>query len=249
MFLSAFIGAVAAAVAAALAIPLVGYFLSPTFRKQGTTVSVAIARTDEVPVGVPTFFGYEEAVSDGWLTTTVSKGAWVLNKGNNQFVVYDPHCTHLGCAYYWDGGRKSFLCPCHGGSFDLEGDVIGGPPPRPMFRYATRVVDGIVGVGAVARGGLAFGRRRAECAAGVQEERPHVPERGHARARRQAAGKPREVGRVATRFEVGIVGTVGLRNAVVSVADDRSWVIAGVCHHALSAIRRASRQTCRCPGR
>lgn len=146
MFLSAFIGVVGVAVAAALAIPLLGYFFGPAFKKQTNRVSVAIARTDEVPVGVPTFFGYEEAVSDGWMATTVSKGAWLLNKGNNQFVVYDPHCTHLGCAYYWDEGRKAFLCPCHGGVFDIDGNVMEGPPPRPLDRIPFTIENNTIEV-------------------------------------------------------------------------------------------------------
>jgi Rieske Fe-S protein len=39
------------------------------------------------------------------------------------------------------------VCPCHGGSFDIHGQVTGGPPPGPMNRYLVRVVDGIVEVG------------------------------------------------------------------------------------------------------
>ncbi len=33
------------------------------------------------------------------------------------------------------------------GQFSVEGDVVGGPPPRPMAQYECRVVDGEVQVG------------------------------------------------------------------------------------------------------
>lgn len=143
-FLGAFVAAVAAVVAAALAIPLVGYFLSPAFARAGRRVTVAIARTSEIPVGTPTFIAYEEAVRDGWLTTTSSKGAWVVNKGGDQFIVYDPHCTHLGCSYYWDAARQIFLCPCHDGWFDIDGKVLGGPPPRPLDRLSFIIDNGAI---------------------------------------------------------------------------------------------------------
>ncbi len=49
-------------------------------------------------------------------------------------------CTHLGCIPLWkpqgadiSGGNPTFHCPCHGGFYTPWGDVIGGPPPRPLW--------------------------------------------------------------------------------------------------------------------
>jgi len=50
-------------------------------------------------------------------------------------------CTHLGCIVSrTDGG---FSCPCHGSSFDADGQIAGGPAPRalPWFEVS-RSVDG-----------------------------------------------------------------------------------------------------------
>lgn len=42
-------------------------------------------------------------------------------------------CTHLGCIPFYKSDEKSFLCPCHGGRFTLDGiNVEGTPPPRPF---------------------------------------------------------------------------------------------------------------------
>jgi menaquinol-cytochrome c reductase iron-sulfur subunit len=41
---------------------------------------------------------------------------------------------------------KLFLCPCHGGVYYADGDVAAGPPPRPLFRYDVRVLNGLVQV-------------------------------------------------------------------------------------------------------
>lgn len=46
-------------------------------------------------------------------------------------------CAHLGCPVRWliIEGEGEFLCPCHGGIYDLNGDYIAGPPPRGMYGY------------------------------------------------------------------------------------------------------------------
>ena len=51
-------------------------------------------------------------------------------------------CPHLGCRVRWEGDH--FLCPCHNGVFDREGNVVSGPPPRPLDRYDVEIVDGSV---------------------------------------------------------------------------------------------------------
>jgi menaquinol-cytochrome c reductase iron-sulfur subunit len=66
----------------------------------------------------------------------------VVRKGDADAVVFDPHCTHLGCPLAWSEGGGSFVCPCHGGSFGIDGLVKSGPPPRPMVRYVSKVENG-----------------------------------------------------------------------------------------------------------
>ena len=41
----------------------------------------------------------------------------------------------------------NFICPCHGGVYDFQGKVIGGPPVRPLDHFQTRVRNGQVEVG------------------------------------------------------------------------------------------------------
>ena len=36
-------------------------------------------------------------------------------------------------------GLPRFICPCHGGVYDFQGEVAGGPPVRPLDRFYTRV--------------------------------------------------------------------------------------------------------------
>lgn len=52
--------------------------------------------------------------------------------------VLSNSCAHLGCPVRWViiEGHGEFLCPCHGGIYDINGGWVGGPPPRGMYRYA-----------------------------------------------------------------------------------------------------------------
>jgi len=43
-------------------------------------------------------------------------------------------CTHLGCTPNWFPGEQRFKCPCHGSNYNVEGEVVAGPAPLPLFR-------------------------------------------------------------------------------------------------------------------
>ena len=63
------------------------------------------------------------------------------------YVAISTRCAHLGCPVRYIQASKRFVCPCHGGVYDFEGKVEGGPPVRPLDRFYTRVRDGRVEVG------------------------------------------------------------------------------------------------------
>ena len=63
------------------------------------------------------------------------------------YVAISTRCAHLGCPVRYIQASKRFVCPCHGGVYDFEGKVDGGPPVRPLDRFYTRVRDGRVEVG------------------------------------------------------------------------------------------------------
>ena len=48
-------------------------------------------------------------------------------------------CTHLGCEVVWVGEDRRYHCTCHEGTFDDEGRVIAGPPPRPLKAFSVTV--------------------------------------------------------------------------------------------------------------
>jgi len=56
-------------------------------------------------------------------------------------------CTHMGCIVRWDEEQQLYLCPCHKGIFDADGEVVSGPPPSPLPSVPVSVSDTMVTVG------------------------------------------------------------------------------------------------------
>jgi menaquinol-cytochrome c reductase iron-sulfur subunit len=63
------------------------------------------------------------------------------------YVAISTRCMHLGCPVRYIQASQRFVCPCHGGVYDFEGKVAGGPPVRPLDRFYTRVRKGRVEIG------------------------------------------------------------------------------------------------------
>jgi quinol---cytochrome c reductase iron-sulfur subunit, bacillus type len=63
------------------------------------------------------------------------------------YVAISTRCAHLGCPVRYIQASQRFVCPCHGGIYDAQGVVEGGPPVRPLDRFYTRVRAGRVEVG------------------------------------------------------------------------------------------------------
>lgn len=56
----------------------------------------------------------------------------------NHWIALSSRCMHLGCPVRWTPAAARFICPCHGGVYDIRGMVTGGPPVRPLDRFYTR---------------------------------------------------------------------------------------------------------------
>jgi len=62
------------------------------------------------------------------------------------FLALSRTCTHLGCTVPWNSTEERFVCPCHASAFDIAGQVLSPPAPRPLDFYAVRIENGIVKV-------------------------------------------------------------------------------------------------------
>jgi cytochrome b6-f complex iron-sulfur subunit len=64
----------------------------------------------------------------------------LIHLENGEFKAYEQKCTHLSCAVFYKPGSGKIECPCHNGWFDaMTGEVLQGPPPRPLPRLEVLV--------------------------------------------------------------------------------------------------------------
>ena len=62
-------------------------------------------------------------------------------------AVFSATCSHLGCLVNYHKDKQEFVCPCHGGKYDITGRNIEGPPPAPLTAYPVEVKNGMIMVG------------------------------------------------------------------------------------------------------
>ncbi len=64
-----------------------------------------------------------------------------IQEAQEALNVLSSSCAHLGCPVRWivREGAGLFLCPCHGGLYDINGGWYGGPPPRGLYKYTHEV--------------------------------------------------------------------------------------------------------------
>ena len=135
---------------AAIALPAIGFALGPVFKEEEVTYQ---------DVGPPSDFSVDNYVPKTITITSnvgeAGKSTVYIRKSNPQlpgekageFVAISTRCAHLGCPVRWVSPAERFVCPCHGGVYDFQGKVVGGPPVRPLDRFVTRVQNGQVQLG------------------------------------------------------------------------------------------------------
>jgi thiosulfate dehydrogenase [quinone] large subunit len=107
--------------------PAPGASASPHSANGGAVIAAA----SSVPVGSSKSF-----------TTANGAPALLLHPATDTFKAFRAACTHQGCPVSYVG--TGFQCPCHGSTFDQNGQVTGGPAPAPLAEIPVKVVDGQV---------------------------------------------------------------------------------------------------------
>ncbi len=143
-------GAVAAA---SFALPALGFAIGPIFERN-TVRWETVGTVDEFNEDnyVPTVLTVVPGIGEAGKTTVY------MRKHNDAidtdsydrdtpYIAISDRCVHLGCPVRWVDAAERFICPCHGGVYDLLGKPVAGPPVRPLDRFYTRVNGENVEVG------------------------------------------------------------------------------------------------------
>jgi succinate dehydrogenase / fumarate reductase iron-sulfur subunit len=100
---------------------------------------IPLAKVSELPPAgqVLTVLMHFE-VKNGIYSQSASRPVMISHL-QDQLICYKTACPHLGCTVRWDGRSDEFRCACHGGTFNREGEVVGGPPPHGLDKYQHKI--------------------------------------------------------------------------------------------------------------
>jgi cytochrome b6-f complex iron-sulfur subunit len=90
--------------------------------------------------------GPVERFEPGSVTAFADSRFYLARLDDGGFLAVHRKCTHLGCSVPWIESERRFACPCHSSAFDIHGDVINAPAPRPLDIFPVTVEKGIVKV-------------------------------------------------------------------------------------------------------
>lgn len=142
-FLTSFVLGVQGLIAAVTTFVVGGAALAPSFGASRRAWQRATAVADLVD-GAPTPVTLRIIRQDGYRQVVDRRIVYVQRDGADGVRVLDSTCTHLGCRTRYDAESKHFVCPCHGGVYDVDGSVLDGPPPAPLRRLDARIDNGDV---------------------------------------------------------------------------------------------------------
>lgn len=142
-FLVRTIIAVHGAIGAIVASVVGGTILAPSFtaHRQSWLRAASVADLHD---SEPTPVTLRILRQDGYRQVVDRKVVYLTRDANGGVRALDSTCTHLGCRTSYNPAAKQFVCPCHGGVYDMDGSVLAGPPPAALHSIQARVERGQV---------------------------------------------------------------------------------------------------------
>jgi len=125
-FIDFFLGGSFIATVAAFLYPVIRYVLPPR-QAEAVQKKVAAAKVGELAPNTAKIFKFG------------STPAILVNTQEGKLLAFSAVCTHLTCTVSYEVSTGTLYCPCHNGRFDMAGNVVSGPPPRPIEVYAVEV--------------------------------------------------------------------------------------------------------------
>ena len=133
-FLNWFLGTSVGAVFATVAYPVLR-FISPPEIPEASTNQVEAGATNDPELLEKGFkilrFGAEPVI--------------LVRSGEGDFRAFAATCTHLDCIVEYHKDKKRIWCNCHNGEYNLSGQQVAGPPPKPLESFKVDLVVKAVG--------------------------------------------------------------------------------------------------------
>ncbi len=65
----------------------------------------------------------------------------LIRVAEDDFRAFAGTCTHLDCIVEYHSAESRIWCNCHNGEYGLQGEVVAGPPPKPLEVFEVDLVD------------------------------------------------------------------------------------------------------------
>ncbi len=171
-FMGHSIAMVAGAIGVTLLVPIGGYILAAATTPLTDHWVPLEVKLQDLPLDEPVPKPFRAISVSGWMRVPEERSVWLIrhsgpsdqwstpedqtkkldsvfeaSHSDPRLTVLSPVCPHLGCEPQWDKGKKLFICPCHHSVYQINGNRIDGPAPRPMDQLPVRIAqDGSVSV-------------------------------------------------------------------------------------------------------
>ncbi|MHB1285706.1 MAG: QcrA and Rieske domain-containing protein [Leptospirales bacterium] len=155
---------VAGLIGISLLVPIGGYILAAAKSKVSDHWVPLSIPVSQLPVDSPVSHTFRAISVSGWMRVPIERSVWLIRHSSPQdpmslpedqklgldsklekqysdplLTVLSPICPHLGCSPQWIENKKLFICPCHHSIYELNGNRISGPAPRPMDTLPVKI--------------------------------------------------------------------------------------------------------------
>jgi menaquinol-cytochrome c reductase iron-sulfur subunit len=138
-FVGGVVALVGAVMSAVVGLPVIGYIISPALGKESGEDWITLGPVSNIVPGIPTSFTFSQTKEVGWRRARINQAVYAVSDDLQNIKVFSDACTHLSCKVHWEEERNAFICPCHDGVFDKDGNVVSGPPPKPLYDFEVKV--------------------------------------------------------------------------------------------------------------
>jgi Rieske Fe-S protein len=138
-FVGGVVGLIGAMMTTVIGLPAIGYLVSPALKKETGEEWITLGPVSALEPQKPTPFTFSQTKEVGWRRARISQTVYAVAQDGANVTVFSDACTHLSCKVHWEEERNAFICPCHDGFFDVHGEVVSGPPPKPLYQFQAKV--------------------------------------------------------------------------------------------------------------
>ncbi len=98
-------------------------FVIPPERSEAAQSNVVAAKVDEL------------APNEGKVFRFGIRPGLLVRLSTGEYRAFSAVCSHLQCTVQYRSDLSQVWCACHNGIFNLNGEVLSGPPPAPLEVY------------------------------------------------------------------------------------------------------------------